>query len=223
MKVIEKNIIEALKHGKALKAENTTVMFEDTASGFIRADVHLYGTRIATITFNRQRAADGTMLPRECELTFGGYPTATTRSRINAVAFWAAGCMPASIRGNNVQFDMNTVIVLHGSRDSVVVGVKPELIVKTHGLPPGYSIVHSARATITFRDDKSLWRERKGYINQIADDTADDRKTSLHGTEVANMPGLFEIEIEGDDPVDVRARAEQVVELLRAIPNVTVE
>lgn len=68
MRIVEKNMIEAIRNGKSCKLGNTSVFSEGGIS-----KVYLHGNHIATIG------------ETNIQVSLAGWPTPTTKSRINAI------------------------------------------------------------------------------------------------------------------------------------------
>ena len=73
MRLIEKNMIHAIRSGQDMFKQNTSVQHYTTETGDREAVVHLHGNHIATVGKGFLRVFDG------------GWQTVTTKSRLNAL------------------------------------------------------------------------------------------------------------------------------------------
>ncbi len=94
MRKIERQMVAAIKAMKNFHSGNTAVVIETTQHEK-RALVALHGNRIAEVY------VDGTV-----KVTLAGWPTATTRSRVNAILreFVAEGANVFQAKGNQFIF-----------------------------------------------------------------------------------------------------------------------
>ena len=75
MRVIEKNMNNAIRNGKDLRSGNTSVTHSINAAGQSEAIIKLHGNHIGTVT-------NDTLL-----LFDGGWQSNTTKSRLNALCY----------------------------------------------------------------------------------------------------------------------------------------
>ena len=75
MRVIEKNMNNAIRNGKDFRSGNTSVSHSITAAGQSEAIIKLHGNHIGTVT-------NDTLL-----LFDGGWQSNTTKSRLNALCY----------------------------------------------------------------------------------------------------------------------------------------
>lgn len=87
MRKIEQQMIEALKAGKALNKGNMAVTERYKVSHGYAAQVRLHGNLIAVAEF----WGTGREYPYKLRVTLAGWPTVTTRSRLNALGRAFAG------------------------------------------------------------------------------------------------------------------------------------
>jgi hypothetical protein len=82
MRVIEKNMVTAVRSRTGWKRGNTEVRVNGSdPTGQPVSGVYLFGNLIAKITYQSQ-----TSRVIKVEVTLAGWPTPTTRSRLNAIA-----------------------------------------------------------------------------------------------------------------------------------------
>lgn len=103
MRVIEKQLVEAIRAKKHFRSGNTS--FDGNS------DVRLYGNLIAVVQYDAKGEVS------QVKWTLAGWPTVTTRSRINALAR-AFGCKGV-YQEKHIQFLSGTKIVV-GKHDWVL-------------------------------------------------------------------------------------------------------
>lgn len=89
MRLIEKKMVEALKEGRSFKSGNTkvsapSIQFLGAVGPVEERSVYLFGNKIATISSDQEGF-------RMLTICMCGWPSVTTRSRLNAIANSFAG------------------------------------------------------------------------------------------------------------------------------------
>lgn len=105
MRKIEQKMVNALRAGRSLNVQNTSVSKRDRVIGGYAQSVFLHGNEIARLEFNHQKARE----PFAIFGTLAGWGTVTTRSRLNAICREFTGRARFGQKDHRQQFDDNEI------------------------------------------------------------------------------------------------------------------